>query len=205
MEDAPVQLSGGRAVDPVAEALDHIVDIFGGDRLFDVVPVPDQFFPDAAIMAAELVRVFADIDHFKKFNDSAGHHAGDVALESVARVLRESFKRAGDVVCRFGGEEFAVLLPTTPAHGAMSRLKRTHELLHNMAISHPGTGGLLTLSCGVSTADTVEALENGTLESFLRDADHALYAAKRGGRNRSCHIKDLSEQPARRAKTELVS
>ena len=145
-----------------------------------------------------------DIDHFKKFNDSAGHHAGDDALESVARVLRESFKRAGDVVCRFGGEEFAVLLPTTPAHGAMSRLKRTHELLHDMAISHPGTGGLLTLSCGVSTADTVEALEKGTLESFLSDADRALYAAKSGGRNRSCHFKDLSEDRVREVTAELA-
>jgi two-component system, cell cycle response regulator len=119
-----------------------------------------------------------DVDHFKHYNDTFGHPAGDAVLREVARVLGES-RRANDVVARYGGEEFAVILVDTAKFLATKVAERIREAASN----HPhwdASHSKLSLSIGVATCpdDTLEA------ESLVRLADQALYAAKKAGRNR---------------------
>ncbi|HEX7833104.1 MAG TPA: diguanylate cyclase [Thermoanaerobaculia bacterium] len=114
-----------------------------------------------------------DIDHFKAFNDSAGHQAGDDCLRNVAQTLRETLQRATDIIARYGGEEFAVLLPETDDAQARAVAATLCERMRR--------DGAVTVSIGVAT--TIASRE-GTVEQFVRRADEALYEAKRLGRNR---------------------
>ena len=126
-----------------------------------------------------------DIDHFKQYNDAAGHAAGDTALVKVAQLLQEQIRRAGDVVCRYGGEEFAVLLPATDAEGARIKLEELRQAVLDAAIPHPGRKGeALSVSIGVATASSKEDLLFYSPQKCLGLADAALYEAKRAGRNR---------------------
>jgi diguanylate cyclase (GGDEF)-like protein/PAS domain S-box-containing protein len=121
-----------------------------------------------------------DLDHFKNFNDTYGHDAGDVVLRETGSFLVRSI-RAEDFVCRYGGEEFVVVLPTADLHAAEARAQRIRTKLRDLVIMHNGRSlGLITASIGVA------ALPNhGTNErDLLQAADAALYRAKREGRDR---------------------
>ena len=121
-----------------------------------------------------------DLDHFKKFNDTYGHDAGDVVLRETGSFLVRSI-RAEDFVCRYGGEEFVVVLPTADLRAAEARAQRIRAKLHDLVLMHNGQSlGLITASIGVA------ALPNhGTNErDLLQAADAALYRAKREGRDR---------------------
>jgi diguanylate cyclase len=125
--------------------------------------------------------LMADIDHFKAVNDLHGHLLGDKVLRAVAHVLRSNVK-GRDVVARFGGEEFAVLLPGTSLPGAAAVGRQMRSLVAQGRIKRSvgeGTIGEVTLSIGVAVAR-----EGDTLQTLLERADAALYSAKRGGRNR---------------------
>lgn len=145
-------------------------------------------------MQVPLSFALLDVDYFKLFNDSAGHVAGDAALAAVADVLTQTCSRAGDVVSRFGGEEFSLMLPMTSGKAALVVAEKIRSALQETRIAHPGTKGLLTLSCGISSARTIEELESGSIDSFIHDADRALYAAKGAGRNCSRHFHDILEE-----------
>jgi diguanylate cyclase (GGDEF)-like protein len=120
--------------------------------------------------------VMVDVDHFKDYNDTHGHMAGDEALKRVAMVLRGAL-RDGDSVARYGGEEFFVLLPETPAAAAADLVKRVRAAL----AKHAPPAGPVTLSCGIAAYPA-----NGDSgEALIRAADAALYEAKRDGRDRS--------------------
>lgn len=127
--------------------------------------------------------LLADADHFKQYNDTWGHPAGDVVLQMLAQVLRRR-TRASDFVARYGGEEFAVLLPTTDRDSA-------RRVAEQIRVAVEATGfpeRKVTISAGVATF-------GGSIrdrESLLRAADEALYAAKRGGRNRVVHAADAA-------------
>jgi diguanylate cyclase (GGDEF)-like protein/PAS domain S-box-containing protein len=121
-----------------------------------------------------------DLDHFKKFNDTYGHDAGDAVLRETAAFLKQSV-RAEDIVCRFGGEEFVVILPLADAKITQARAERIRFKLHELTVLHQGKSvGSVTLSAGVaalpSHAESAKAL--------LEAADAALYRAKREGRDR---------------------
>ena len=121
-----------------------------------------------------------DLDHFKNFNDTYGHEAGDAVLRETASFLVRSI-RAEDFVCRYGGEEFVVILPTADLRAAEARAQRIRTKLRDLVIMHDGRSlGLITVSIGVA------ALPNhGTNErDLLQAADAALYRAKREGRDR---------------------
>ena len=122
-----------------------------------------------------------DIDHFKTYNDSLGHLAGDDALRQVAGVLQQSLQREGDVACRYGGEEFAIILANTGLDGGEHVAERVHELVASLGIAHPGSpDGRLTLSIGLAMADPV-AEESPA--SLIARSDQALDRAKHEGRD----------------------
>jgi diguanylate cyclase len=121
-----------------------------------------------------------DIDNFKKLNDTLGHAAGDVALQSLAARVREQL-RPHDTVARFGGEEFVVLLPDTDCEEAQQVLGRLQRKLTAGLFMHENREVFVTFSAGVT------ALRDGeTMEAALERADEALYEAKRTGKNRTC-------------------
>lgn len=125
-----------------------------------------------------------DVDHFKKINDSYGHAAGDIALRNLAQLITTNL-RDSDLACRFGGEEFAVLLPNTNAEEAMGMANMLKQLMASTIIALADENALsLTASFGIA--------ENGeTVEDLLNHADKAMYAAKNSGRNHVmsyCHI-----------------
>ncbi len=126
-----------------------------------------------------------DIDHFKRFNDSAGHQQGDACLRSVAETLAASCHRPDDFLARYGGEEFAVLMPETDQAGAVIVVERMVRNLHHLAIPHPDspTAPVVTLSAGLCCSQA-EPRSPGGLHRLIYEADAALYRAKEAGRNR---------------------
>jgi diguanylate cyclase (GGDEF)-like protein len=124
-----------------------------------------------------------DIDFFKDFNDAYGHQAGDECLKKVARLLTESANRPGDIVSRYGGEEFAVMLVGTDPEGARLVAERIRAAIRGLAIPHSGSPewGLVTVSVGVAS---LVPDESTAAEELLAAADRALYRAKRAGRDR---------------------
>ena len=132
--------------------------------------------------ASALGLVLLDVDHFKAYNDRLGHQAGDDALRAVARAIREVVNRPADVVARFGGEEFVVLLPETDREGARTVAERIRDALKGLALHHPDAAdGTLTVSMGVSSRHPAEG---GDPEQLLVRADRAMYKAKDRGRDR---------------------
>ncbi|PKQ39771.1 sensor domain-containing diguanylate cyclase [Pseudomonas sp. YY-1] len=133
---------------------------------------------------APLALLMLDIDHFKTYNDALGHLAGDDALRRVSNVLRESLQREGDTACRYGGEEFAIILASTNLDGAEQVAARIHAAIAGLDIHHPASPfGRLTLSIGITVVDPVKDEQPG---EFLAQGDQALYCAKHEGRNRTC-------------------
>ncbi|WLI90321.1 diguanylate cyclase [Massilia sp. R2A-15] len=126
--------------------------------------------------------IMCDLDCFKVYNDSFGHLAGDLCLKKAAAVLTEHLKRPADVVARFGGEEFAIVLPATGPEGALLIANACRDHLERLSIDNPqAPGGLVTMSLGVATIVPSKA---SSPEALIEKADKALYAAKNDGRNR---------------------
>jgi diguanylate cyclase (GGDEF)-like protein/PAS domain S-box-containing protein len=121
-----------------------------------------------------------DLDHFKRFNDTYGHDAGDAVLRETAAFLLKSV-RAEDFVCRFGGEEFVVILPTADMDGSQVRAEKLRSGMRELAILYQGKSlGMVTISVGVAAFS-----EHGASpKELMAAADAALYQAKRGGRDR---------------------
>ncbi|MBI5609646.1 MAG: GGDEF domain-containing protein [Deltaproteobacteria bacterium] len=131
----------------------------------------------ALASAPRAAMAMADLDHFKRLNDTYGHAAGDKALRSFAQTLRSTL-RPSDVVARWGGEEFVVLLPDCTAADAKTALDRVREAV--AALGHDGDVPSCTVSFGVAEFP----LNDQELAGLLQAADAALYQAKQGGRNR---------------------
>jgi diguanylate cyclase (GGDEF)-like protein len=127
--------------------------------------------------------ILGDIDCFKRYNDNYGHLQGDDCLKTVAQILAQSTHRPDDLVARFGGEEFAILLPNTPAEGAMHVAQAILQQVRQLQIPHEfsSVNAYITLSLGVATLmPTPELSSNGLIQA----ADRALYQAKEQGRDR---------------------
>jgi diguanylate cyclase (GGDEF)-like protein len=122
-----------------------------------------------------------DIDHFKKFNDSAGHAAGDECLRQVAHVLAQVVRRDHDLPARYGGEEFCVVLPGIAWQDLLDMGERLRRAVADLEVPHPGLHGtFVTISVGLAWH---RAAARVNVEHTLRAADAALYAAKAAGRN----------------------
>ena len=124
-----------------------------------------------------------DIDFFKAYNDEYGHPSGDQCLKKVASALRESLGRTGDLLARYGGEEFAVILPDTPPEGALHVAEEMRRTVEQRRVSHitSATGATITVSLGVAT---IVPTARSSCRNLLKEADRALYQAKKAGRNR---------------------
>lgn len=135
-----------------------------------------------------------DVDHFKRYNDTFGHMAGDVALRSVARVLQQFARRPLDLAARYGGEEFAIILYDLAPDRVADMAERVVLAVRNMGIPHvvPTSSAGAVLSVSVGACVLVPSLER-SLEAAIQTADEALYEAKRGGRDRAV-IKTLERQ-----------
>lgn len=137
---------------------------------------------------APLGLILLDIDHFKAYNDTYGHAAGDEVLRRVAQRLSASVHRAEDLVARYGGEEFAVVLPGVTAEGARIVAERICTSVAALGIPHGATGRrVLTVSLGVAA---VVPAWNASPAGLIAAADKALYQAKREGRNQVVQADD---------------
>ncbi|MBL8571719.1 MAG: diguanylate cyclase [Phreatobacter sp.] len=139
--------------------------------------------------------VLIDADHFKAFNDTYGHLAGDNCLQQIAAVIQSHSTRPGDLAARYGGEEFALLLADTDADGAMVVAQRIRAAVEELGIPHVGNSaaGVVTVSLGVATASVTTKLR--TLKDVIRQSDQALYRAKEAGRNRALDDRELMQSP----------
>jgi diguanylate cyclase (GGDEF)-like protein len=127
--------------------------------------------------------LICDIDFFKGYNDTYGHTSGDQCLCAVAGALRGSLRRAGDVVARIGGEEFAILLPATAHATALTLAGNFRQAVADLAIAHAASSVAdhVTISIGLAVLDG-QGTDN--FDALFARADQALYRAKAGGRNR---------------------
>ena len=150
-----------------------------------------RFFDEKATMALKQARreraalhfAIVDVDHFKRFNDHYGHHAGDVALRRVAQAIGSSLRRPLDVTARLGGEEFGLILYGAGQQEAERLVQGIVSAIAALRIPHAAspTGPCLTVSIGLARFDGQE-----TIEHLYRRADQLLYEAKSQGRNRAC-------------------
>ena len=147
----------------------------------------DQFLQDELGRAKRdhlvVALLMIDIDHFKLLNDRYGHLLGDECLKAVAALIKENIRRPGDLASRYGGEEFAVVLPGTDITGAFVVAEQIRRaVVEADIISDSGVSIRTTVSIGVSA---LRPQQNDTPETLIQAADQALYAAKAAGRNRT--------------------
>jgi len=122
-----------------------------------------------------------DIDHFKQVNDTYGHQAGDACLKHFAKLMRGTIKRPSDVLCRYGGEEFVVILPNTTLDGAKNVIDTLRIAVQDSVIEFEGKTITLTVSAGVTARVVASDSDDELMVSY---ADKQLYAAKQSGRNK---------------------
>jgi len=124
-----------------------------------------------------------DIDHFKQYNDTNGHLPGDELLKSLSQILRENI-REDELVARYGGEEFLMVMPNVDRDGALMAAERIRSLIAQTSFPHSDKQPMRCVS--VSGGVAVWPMDGDDVDTLLRQADDALYAAKRAGRNRVC-------------------
>jgi diguanylate cyclase (GGDEF)-like protein/PAS domain S-box-containing protein len=127
--------------------------------------------------------LLCDVDHFKAYNDTYGHHDGDVCLKKVAKAVGGHILRATDLAARYGGEEFAIILPTSDLEGAFRVAERVRQSIFDLNVEHSSsaTSDRITASLGVAAVIPKPGFKPSEL---IEMADQALYKAKEGGRNR---------------------
>lgn len=139
-------------------------------------------FARSARNKTPLSLIMIDIDHFKRYNDTYGHSAGDDCLRTVARAIQKTIKRPADFCARYGGEEFVVMLPETGLGAAVSMAGDIRANVEKMNMPHEKSSmGVVTISLGVAST---KGTQSESYETVLKESDMALYRAKGKGRNR---------------------
>ncbi|MBC8130864.1 MAG: diguanylate cyclase [Rhizobiaceae bacterium] len=153
-----------------------------------------ELWTDEAARSAGIAFVMADIDHFKRLNDTRGHAAGDACIREVAHTIVDVIRPECDFASRHGGEEFLVVLTRVSEEEALEIAERVRQTIEQLGIANPqADGGIVTLSIGVAFA-----YKDAGPELVTKWADDALYEAKRLGRNRIC-VSARGEPDRRRA------
>ncbi|MBU2977118.1 diguanylate cyclase [Alteromonas sp. C1M14] len=144
-----------------------------------------------------LAFLMIDIDDFKAYNDHYGHGKGDDCLGLVSRILKQSARRATDLVCRLGGEEFGIVLTETDKEGALSMAEAILSAFQEQKISHESSqNGFLSVSIGATVVDmSLHSNIDVTVREIVDKADNALYLAKSKGRNRVEFVSVLPAAP----------
>jgi two-component system cell cycle response regulator len=155
----------------------------GGTGLFNrrhFMELLDTEFSRAKRYGSPLTCILLDIDHFKRINDTLGHQVGDSVLTEMARILQENFRNI-EISARYGGEEFVVMLPETTIADARKAAQRLLEQIAGFSFKGLPRNHMVTVSMGLAGLPDSKI---ETKEVLIRAADHALYRAKKGGRNR---------------------
>ncbi|MCA3585683.1 MAG: GGDEF domain-containing protein [Methylocystis sp.] len=193
----------GDAKTEVAELREALESIRTESQIDPVTTLANRMYFDTALADAVphahrtgdfLAILMTDIDHFKKFNDSYGHLTGDQVLRLVAMSIKQNVKGL-DTAARFGGEEFAIILPGCELRGAIQVAEQVRKAVMSRELVKRSTGeslGRVTISVGVA-----QIRRDDTPASLIERADAALYAAKRGGRNRVMAETDPDVPPLR--------
>ncbi|WP_199610282.1 GGDEF domain-containing protein [Flocculibacter collagenilyticus] len=144
----------------------------------------------------QLSVVMLDIDHFKRINDNFGHLAGDEVIKQVANIAKATLKRPSDDVCRYGGEEFCLILPSTELEGAWQVAEEIRKNIESLEILTNSGNISVTISCGVASSKLDAESE---VMLLIDNADHALYQSKQQGRNQTTLFQKsaLSQQSLR--------
>jgi len=137
-----------------------------------------------------------DVDQFKQINDRYGHLCGDLMLGGIGRHLVQTL-RGSDIKCRFGGDEFVLVLPDTPLQGAQQVASGIRKAIESQVIEHQGHHVSATVSIGITCAETAEV----DVKAIVDRADRALYQAKQSGRNRSCGVPEPGTEVATQPST----
>jgi diguanylate cyclase (GGDEF)-like protein len=145
-----------------------------------------------------------DIDELKSYNDTYGHIRGDACLTAVATALESTARRGSDLVARYGGDEFAVILPGFDEERALDMARRLHRSVERLQIEQEALAAAdcVTVSIGIST--TIPC-PNQTPKSLVAQADRALYRSKMTGRNRVTHARDMLVHTSTRVRQEIVA
>lgn len=172
-------LANNREIEKMSH-LDGLTGLFNR-RFFD--RALHQEFHRAKRERQSVALIFLDVDLFKNYNDTFGHLQGDACLGEVADAINASISRSTDTATRFGGDEFAILLPNTDRNGVQVVAERIMDIIRGKAIPHTSSfvSGFVTLSLGIALL-SLEEDHNPT--DLIRRADRALYASKENGRNR---------------------
>lgn len=127
--------------------------------------------------------ILLDIDYFKHYNDYYGHQAGDKCLVDISKLMKETFRRAGDIIARYGGEEFIIIMAESNKRDTQAAIEKFQKALADLRIPHKGSeiGIYVTVSAGLINQVPTK---DEAIEDFIRKADEALYQAKANGRNR---------------------
>jgi diguanylate cyclase (GGDEF)-like protein len=157
------------------------------------------FFPECRAALARNIReavpfsiLLLDVDHFKQINDNFGHASGDTVLFEVAAAINNQI-REGDILARFGGEEFILALPNTDKSGAMMLAERIREVINAMSLAINGSEISVSLSIGISGASEYSDKDSQKLlDRFIMEADQALYFGKQHGRDQSRAYADIA-------------
>lgn len=177
LEEAHKKIEVQKSILQERSIRDHLTGLYQR-RWFDTVTAKEASLAIRHCIPLSLAMI--DIDHFKQVNDSHGHIVGDAVLVRLAKLLEESI-RVEDVLFRFGGEEFVVLMPNTNIASASSLCNRICQTVAKRAIEHEGQKHNITVSIGL--AELLE-LTKPTTHTLLETADNLLYQAKAEGRNR---------------------
>ena len=149
---------------------------------------------------AQLAVIMIDIDHFKQFNDNFGHDGGDAVLRELGGFFKQHV-RGSDIACRYGGEEFMLILSPSTAEGARLRAERIRQDAGNLLVSHANRElGAITLSLGLAIFPD----NSSDMAALMKAADVALYQAKRGGRNRVAEAFGTPAPAARQANAQIT-
>jgi diguanylate cyclase (GGDEF)-like protein len=183
------QLKGEKEVAELNAITDSLTGLMNR-RFFD--KILDSEFKRSKRSNLPLSMIMLDIDYFKNYNDSYGHLEGDRCLSKLGEALRKIVSRTADIVGRYGGEEFYVILPETDANGADTVAKKIKSAIDKLEIPHNSskTAKIVTISIGVATIYTKDYKK---AEDLIELADNAMYKAKEGGRNQIVNYNEIDK------------
>lgn len=168
------------------EKLKHLASIDSMTKLYNrryFSEISEEMFDVNQRKYRNVSLILLDIDNFKSINDIYGHHVGDKVIISIANILMEN-TRKDDIVCRYGGEEYIILLPDTELESSMKIAHNIKDLVEKMVIDLPQEKELrVTISIGVSMANMIIDKD---IDTAISKADNAMYEAKRSGKNKVC-------------------